>query len=110
MAGRLWIAFRVFIERWEDGGWREQGKREEARELLAPVYGWSTDGFDEVNASLAFLRMIWGSGRRQRRMEFRPQARPWNLNNARRVRRARGASVDHRFVRTYRAPDTTSAS
>ena len=26
--------------------WREQGKRDEARELLAPVYGWFTEGFD----------------------------------------------------------------
>jgi len=26
--------------------WRDQGKREEARELLAPVYGWFTEGFD----------------------------------------------------------------
>jgi predicted ATPase len=26
--------------------WRDQGKREEARELLAPVYGWCTEGFD----------------------------------------------------------------
>jgi predicted ATPase len=26
--------------------WREQGKRNEARELLAPVYGWFTEGFD----------------------------------------------------------------
>jgi predicted ATPase len=26
--------------------WREQGKREEARELLAPIYGWFTEGFD----------------------------------------------------------------
>jgi predicted ATPase len=26
--------------------WRDQGKREEARELLAPVYGWFTKGFD----------------------------------------------------------------
>jgi class 3 adenylate cyclase len=25
--------------------WREQGKRVEARELLAPVYGWFTEGF-----------------------------------------------------------------
>ena len=25
--------------------WRDQGKREEARELLAPVYGWFTEGF-----------------------------------------------------------------
>ena len=26
--------------------WRDQGKREEARELLAPVYGWFAEGFD----------------------------------------------------------------
>jgi predicted ATPase len=26
--------------------WREQGKVSEARELLAPVYGWFTEGFD----------------------------------------------------------------
>jgi predicted ATPase len=29
--------------------WREQGKREEARELLAPVYGWFTEGFDTLD-------------------------------------------------------------
>ena len=26
--------------------WRDQGKRDEARELIAPVYGWFTEGFD----------------------------------------------------------------
>jgi predicted ATPase len=26
--------------------WREQGKAQQARELLAPVYGWFTEGFD----------------------------------------------------------------
>jgi tetratricopeptide (TPR) repeat protein len=26
--------------------WRDQGKRIEARDLLAPVYGWFTEGFD----------------------------------------------------------------
>jgi hypothetical protein len=26
--------------------WREQGKRDEAREFLGPVYGWFTEGFD----------------------------------------------------------------
>ena len=41
--------------------WRDQGKREEARELLAPVYGWFTEGFDtrdlkEAKALLASLR------------------------------------------------------
>ena len=26
--------------------WRDQGKPQQARELLAPVYGWFTDGLD----------------------------------------------------------------
>jgi predicted ATPase len=26
--------------------WRQQGRKDEARELLAPVYGWFTEGFD----------------------------------------------------------------
>jgi class 3 adenylate cyclase/predicted ATPase/tRNA A37 threonylcarbamoyladenosine biosynthesis protein TsaE len=29
--------------------WRDQGKRAEARELLAPVYGWFTEGFDTLD-------------------------------------------------------------
>jgi predicted ATPase len=29
--------------------WRDQGKREEARGLLAPVYGWFTEGFDTLD-------------------------------------------------------------
>ena len=40
--------------------WRNQGKRDEARDLLAPVYGWFTEGFDtldlkEANALLEEL-------------------------------------------------------
>jgi hypothetical protein len=26
--------------------WRDQGKRDQAGKLLAPVYGWFTEGFD----------------------------------------------------------------
>ena len=26
--------------------WRDQSKRTEARDLLAPVYGWFSEGFD----------------------------------------------------------------
>ena len=26
--------------------WQQQSKRDEARELLAPLYGWFTEGFD----------------------------------------------------------------
>ena len=29
--------------------WRDKGKRDEARELLAPVYGWFTEGFDTLD-------------------------------------------------------------
>jgi class 3 adenylate cyclase len=29
--------------------WGDQGKRREARELLAPVYGWFTEGFDTAD-------------------------------------------------------------
>ena len=29
--------------------WREHGRRAEARELLAPVYGWFTEGFDTAD-------------------------------------------------------------
>jgi predicted ATPase len=40
--------------------WAEQGRRSEARDLLAPVYAWFTDGFDtadlkEAKALLAEL-------------------------------------------------------
>ena len=29
--------------------WQQQGKRAEARALLAPVYGWFTEGFDTAD-------------------------------------------------------------
>src|SRR6476620_7523852 len=29
--------------------WRDQGKRDEAGDLLAPVYGWFTEGFDTLD-------------------------------------------------------------
>jgi predicted ATPase len=29
--------------------WRSQGKVQQARELLAPVYGWFTEGFDTLD-------------------------------------------------------------
>jgi len=33
--------------------WRKQGKRDEARELLAPVYGWFTEGFGTLDLKQA---------------------------------------------------------
>jgi predicted ATPase len=29
--------------------WCDQGKRGEARDLLAPIYGWFTEGFDTAD-------------------------------------------------------------
>ena len=29
--------------------WQQQGKRAEARELLAPIYSWFTEGFDTAD-------------------------------------------------------------
>ena len=42
--------------------WRAQGKRDEARELLAPVYGWFTEGFDtlDLKEAKALLRALTG--------------------------------------------------
>jgi predicted ATPase len=31
------------------GLWRDQGKRQQAHDLLAPVYGWFTEGFDTLD-------------------------------------------------------------
>ena len=33
--------------------WRDQGKRNEARKLLAPVYGWFTEGFETLDLNQA---------------------------------------------------------
>ncbi len=40
--------------------WRDQGKREKARELLAPVYGWFTEGFDtrDLKEAKALLEQL----------------------------------------------------
>jgi predicted ATPase len=49
----LWVAFQQQAKSWELRAsmslarlWRSQGKVQQARELLAPVYGWFTEGFD----------------------------------------------------------------
>jgi predicted ATPase len=40
--------------------WRDQGKRDEARELLAPVYSWFTEGFDtrDLKEAKALLEQL----------------------------------------------------
>jgi len=38
--------------------WRDQGKREQARDLLAPVYGWFTEGFDTLDLKEAKALLV----------------------------------------------------
>jgi len=40
--------------------WQQQGKRAEARELLAPIYGWFTEGFDtaDLQEAKALLKAL----------------------------------------------------
>jgi predicted ATPase len=40
--------------------WRDQGKVQQARELLAPVYGWFTEGFDtrDLKEAKALLKSL----------------------------------------------------
>jgi predicted ATPase len=42
--------------------WQQQGKRAEARELLAPIYGWFTEGFDtaDLQDAKALLETLGG--------------------------------------------------
>ena len=41
---------RVLIHRsTSNRAWRDQRKRHEARDLLASVYGWFTEGFDTLD-------------------------------------------------------------
>jgi predicted ATPase len=44
--------------------WRDQGKRDEARDLLAPVYGWFTEGFDtrDLKEAKALLHELSATG------------------------------------------------
>jgi predicted ATPase len=37
--------------------WQRQGKRDEARQLLAEIYGWFTEGFDTADLKEAKARL-----------------------------------------------------
>jgi hypothetical protein len=45
--------------------WRDQGKRNEACELLAPIYGWFKEGFDtrDLKEAKDLLGELASSGR-----------------------------------------------
>ena len=38
--------------------WQQQGKREEARKLLAPIYSWFTEGFDTADLQQAKALLV----------------------------------------------------
>ena len=42
--------------------WQQQGKHTEARELLAPIYDWFTEGFDtaDLQETKALLEELGG--------------------------------------------------
>jgi predicted ATPase len=42
--------------------WRDQGNAQQARELLAPVYGWFTEGFNtrDLKEAKALLEELAG--------------------------------------------------
>jgi predicted ATPase len=42
--------------------WQQQGRRTEARDLLAPIYGWFTEGFDtaDLQEAKALLEELGG--------------------------------------------------
>jgi hypothetical protein len=71
--------------------WRDQGKRAAAHDLLAPVYGWFTEGFDTLDLKEAKALLegrlsrqtrnlahssLPRSGRRVARRPMRPKRRP----------------------------------
>ena len=53
------------------GIWRDQGKVRQAHELLAPVYGWFTEGFDtsDLREAKALLEQL--ASQRSKRPERR---------------------------------------
>jgi predicted ATPase len=49
--------------------WRDQGKAQQAHDLLAPVYGWFTEGFDtlDLKEARALLEELTGKAMGSRR-------------------------------------------
>jgi predicted ATPase len=56
--------------------WRDRGKRDEARDLLAPVYGWFTEGFDTRDLRETKALLDESAARRRYLTLIPPAARP----------------------------------
>ena len=54
--------------------WRDQGKEQQARELLAPVYGWFTEGqqWRKLELVTAVARKVWNRDKSKRPRYHRP--------------------------------------
>jgi hypothetical protein len=51
--------------------WRDQGKPQQARELLAPVYGWFTEGLDDT-LDLKEAKALLGESRLTKQFKTAP--------------------------------------
>jgi predicted ATPase len=51
--------------------WQSQGRHEEARDLIAPVYGWFSEGFDTPDLQAAKCLLAEGADPRQDRRRVR---------------------------------------
>ena len=69
--------------------WQQQGKQAEARTLLAPIYGWFTEGFD--TADLQEAKALLGQLGEHTGVDTSRSREPW-----------RGAPVRHASGKTRR--------
>jgi predicted ATPase len=67
--------------------WQRQGKRDDARELLAPIYGWFTEGLDtaDLQEAKALLEELGGRDRSALPLSYMdpptpsvPRQTPWS--------------------------------
>jgi predicted ATPase len=68
--------------------WRQQSKREEARQMLAEIYGWFTEGFDtaDLKDAKVLLEELEGKTKRTTR-EKNPKAKRGNGETGKRRKR-----------------------
>jgi predicted ATPase len=85
--------------------WQRQGKRTDARDLLAPIYGWFTEGFDTADplfrdrrgraAVMSGADTPWRASEEPRRVDVGGRAYPGRAGSPGGVRRPRWRAQDH---------------
>ena len=58
--------------------WRDQGKQDAARELLARVFGWFTEGFDTLD--LKDAKALFDQLANERGVAAPERARKWSIS------------------------------